>query len=53
MRGKDSVNVREQNQRIGFHHLRDEARQFIVIGEHQLSNTHRVVLIYDRQYVVL
>ena len=53
MTGKDAVDVRQENQRVGFHHLCDEAGEFIVIGEHQLSDTHSVVLIDDRQYVVL
>ena len=38
MTGIDAVDVRQKNQRIGFHHLGDETRELIVISEHQLGD---------------
>ena len=43
----DAIDVGEQDERVGFHHLGDEARQFIVIGKHQLSDRDGVVLVDD------
>ena len=53
MGGEDAVDVRQQHQRLGLHHHRNETRQLVVIREHQLRDTHRIVLVHDRQYVVL
>ena len=38
MTSKDAVDVRQKNQRVGFHHLGDESGELIVIGEHQLGD---------------
>ena len=53
MCGENTVNVREQDERISMHHLCNETRKFIVIGKHQLGNADRIVLVDDGQYVVL
>ena len=52
MSSEDTIDIREQDQRLRIHHLRDESRQFIVIGKHQFGDAHRVVLIDDRQHIV-
>ena len=49
----DAVNIAEQYQRVCLHHLGDEAAEFVVIGKHQLGDADGVVLIDDRQHVVL
>ena len=47
MGGEDAVNVREKNQRVGFHHLSDEAGELVVIGKHQLGDGDSIVLVDD------
>ena len=49
----NAVNVREQNERVGFHHLGDKAREFVIIGEHQLGDRYRVIFVDNRQYIIL
>ena len=49
----DTVDVGEQHERVGLHHLGDKSTELIVIGEHQLGNADRVVLVDNGKYVVL
>ena len=53
MPGIDAIDVREQDERVGLHHLCDEAGEFIVIGKHQLGNADGIILIDDGKNVVL
>ena len=49
---EDPVDIGQNQQRRGIHHRGDKPRKFVVIGEHQLGNRYRVILVDDRQYVV-
>ena len=48
--GEDTVDIAQQNKRLGAHHLRNKSREFVVIGEHKLGDAHRVVFVDDGQY---
>ena len=44
----DAVHIALQNhRRVSAHHRGDEARQLVVIGEHQFGDAHRVILVHD------
>ena len=49
----DAINIGEQDERVGLHHLGNEAGEFVVIRKHQLSDGNSVVLVDDRQDIVL
>ncbi len=44
----DAVDVAQDDERLGVHHRRHEAREFVVVGEHQFGDRDRVVLVDDR-----
>ena len=48
----DAVDVAEDNQRLDVHHRGDQARQLVVVGEHQFRQRDRVVLVDDRDHAV-
>ena len=43
----DAVDIAQQDECVGLHHLSDEAAQLVVICEHQLSDADGVVLVDD------
>ena len=49
----DAVDVRQQHQCVGLHHAGNEAGKLVVVGKHQLSDAHCVVLIDHGQHAVL
>ena len=53
MAGVDAVDVAEQYQCVGLHHLCYQSRQLVVVGEHQLGHADGVVLVDDGQHTVL
>ena len=48
----DAVDIGEQYEGVGVHHLGDQTTELIVIREHQLCDAYRIVLIDDGQHVV-
>jgi hypothetical protein len=44
----DAVDIAQDDERLGSHHRRHETRKFVVVGEHQLRDRDRVVLVDDR-----
>ena len=48
----DTVDIGEQHEGVGIHHLGDQTTELIVIREHQLCDAYRIVLIDDGQHVV-
>ena len=49
----DAVNVAEQDEQVGRHHGGDEAREFVVVGEHQFGDRDGVVLVDDGHHAFL
>ena len=45
----ESVDIAQQNQRVGMHKACYESGELIVIGEHQLGDAHGIVLIDYRK----
>ncbi len=44
----DAVDVAQDDERLGVHHRGHEAREFVVVGEHQFGDRDGVVLVDDR-----
>ena len=43
--GLESVNVAEQDEHVGLEHTCHESTQFIVVGEHEFRDAHRIILV--------
>lgn len=48
-----SVYIAQNDQGLGIHHRRDQARKLVVVGEHQLGYRDRIVLVDDRNHAVI
>ena len=49
----DAVDVAEQDEQVGRHHGGDEARELVVVGEHQFGDRDGVILVDDGHHTLL
>ena len=53
MTGEDTIDVAQQDEHVSLHHLGNQSAEFVVVGEHKLSDAHGVVLVDDRNHPIL
>ena len=50
--GEDTVDIAQQDEHVGMHHLGNKSAEFVIISEHKFGDANSVVLVDDWYYIV-